>query len=280
MTKSKTWHCLHDTLAPKLAIGQGSNILILNKSTAISTSIARSHLDYLGIKNASIKKTGKSCGEWRFFGLYSVCRLTLLAGKYFRVGKIRFIVQKRMWSEHHKGKNLKHILNSYPREWDVTSRGEGFSGQWKHSSHSRNAATAWFSFVKTSMAIPKCIGFSARDLNNTERRNEDARHLTLKRCATVTSLWISDVQFSQLVLGPSPKLHHFKIAILKNKAQHRPAEDIQRKMQDAMSLWEDKLLNALHKSHGDRKRQHFIFNDYVPYLPPRLREDFSQCGRC
>jgi len=36
-----------------------------------------------------------------------------------------------------------------------------------------------------------------------------------------------------------------------------------------------KLLNALHKSHGRRKRQHFI-NDYVPYLPACLtEEDFS-----
>ena len=50
--------------------------------------------------------------------------------------------------------------------------------------------------------------------------------------------------------------------------------EIQRKMQDAMSSWDDKLLDALHTYHGEEAGNQ-LFHKYAPHLPAAYREDFS-----
>ena len=112
--KSKKHIVLNEKLT-KLAVNN-TNLLVLTKSTALSTVHRPAHLDYLGIKRFNAK--GEVIGEWRFFGLYSsaayVARLQdipLLSKKLEKIVK-----STELHPDSHKGKNLKHILNSYPRD--------------------------------------------------------------------------------------------------------------------------------------------------------------------
>ena len=105
---------LNDDLAG-LAIDQ-DNILILTKSTAISTVHRPVHLDYLGIKR--FDKKGEVIGEWRFFGLYSsAAYIARMQDVPLLRKKLAHIIEKaNVDPNSHKGKILKHILNSYPRD--------------------------------------------------------------------------------------------------------------------------------------------------------------------
>ncbi|MFQ3186407.1 MAG: glutamate dehydrogenase [Marinomonas primoryensis] len=258
---------LHDILA-KLAI-DSSNILILTKSTAISTVHRPVHLDYLGIKR--FDKTGNVIGEWRFFGLYSSATyIARLQDIPLLRKKLDIIVQKAdVDPNSHKGKNLKHILNSYPRDEMLQAPVEELFGtiesilaiQERRQLRVFLRKDIYGRFLNALVYVP-------RDRYNTELRMK-MQDILMSACNGTSSEF--NVQFSQLVLARV----NFTIQIADPKQSPTiVAEDIQRKMQDAMSSWEDKLLNALHKSHGEESGN-ILFNDYVPYLPAAYREDFS-----
>ena len=258
---------LHDNLA-KLAV-DSTNILILTKSTAISTVHRPVHLDYLGIKR--FDKKGNVIGEWRFFGLYSsAAYIARLQDVPLLRKKLDIIVEKaNVDPNSHKGKNLKHILNSYPRDEMLQA-----------------PVDELFNTIESILAIQErrqlrvflrkdiygrflnALVYVPRDRYNTELRIK-MQDILMDACNGTSSEF--NVQFSQLVLARV----NFTIQIADPKNSPTiDAEDIQRKMQDAMSSWEDKLLMALHKNHGEESGNQ-LFNSYAPYLPAAYREDFS-----
>ncbi|MBR7889458.1 NAD-glutamate dehydrogenase [Marinomonas sp. A79] len=258
---------LQDNLA-KLAI-DNSNILVLTKSTAVSTIHRPVHLDYLGIKRCD--KNGKVIGEWRFFGLYSsTAYIARLQDIPLLRKKLDLIVEKaNVDPNSHKGKNLKHILNNYPRDEMLQAPTEEL-----------------FSTIESILAIQErrqlrvflrkdiygrflnALVYVPRDRYNTELRIK-MQDILMTACNGTSAEF--NVQFSQLVLARV----NFTIQIADPKQSPTiVAEDIQRKMQDAMNSWEDKLLNALHKSHGE-ENGNALYQDYAPYLPAAYREDFS-----
>lgn len=258
---------LHDNLA-KLAV-DSNNILILTKSTAISTVHRPVHLDYLGIKR--FDKKGNVIGEWRFFGLYSsAAYIARLQDIPLLRKKLNIIIeQANVDPNSHKGKNLKHILNSYPRDEMLQAPVEELFGtiesilaiQERRQLRVFLRKDIYGRFLNALVYVP-------RDRYNTELRMK-MENILMTACNGTSSEF--NVQFSQLVLARV----NFTIQIADPK--HSPtidAEDIQRKMQDAMSSWEDKLLSALHKSHGEESGN-LLFNDYMPYLPAAYQEDFS-----
>ncbi len=258
---------LQDNLA-KLAV-DSSNILILTKSTAISTVHRPVHLDYLGVKR--FDKKGNVIGEWRFFGLYSsttyIARLKdipLLRKKLDRI-----IEKSDVEPNSHKGKNLKHILNSYPRDEMLQAPLEELFGtvesilaiQERRQLRVFLRKDIYGRFLNALVYVP-------RDRYNTEFRIK-MENILMSACNGASAEF--NVQFSQLVLARV----NFTIQIADPKNSPKiDAEDIQAKMQDAMSSWEDKLLNALHKSHGEEKGN-ALSDTYAPYLPASYREDFS-----
>ncbi|TYL48586.1 NAD-glutamate dehydrogenase [Marinomonas sp. IMCC 4694] len=258
---------LQDNLA-KLAV-DSSNVLILTKSTAVSTVHRPVHLDYLGIKRCD--KHGKVIGEWRFFGLYSsTAYIARLQDIPLLRKKLDIIVERANTDPNsHKGKNLKHILNNYPRDEMLQAPVDELFGtiesilaiQERRQLRVFLRKDIYGRFLNALVYVP-------RDRYNTELRIK-MQDILMTACNGTSSEF--NVQFSQLVLARV----NFTIQIADPKQSPSiDAEDIQRKMQDAMNSWEDKLLFALHKSQGE-ENGNVLFNDYVAYLPAAYREDFS-----
>lgn len=235
---------LQDNLA-KLAVDP-SNILVLTKSTAVSTVHRPVHLDYLGVKR--FDKKGNVIGEWRFFGLYSsAAYIARLQDIPLLRKKLNVIVEKaNVDPNSHKGKNLKHILNSYPRDEMLQAPVDELFGtiesilaiQERRQLRVFLRKDIYGRFLNALVYVP-------RDRYNTELRMK-MQDILMSACNGTSSEF--NVQFSQLVLARV----NFTIQIADPKQSPTiDAEDIQRKMQDAMSSWEDKLLTALHKSHGE-----------------------------
>ncbi|MCB5160945.1 NAD-glutamate dehydrogenase [Marinomonas algarum] len=258
---------LDDNLA-RMAV-DNSNVLILTKSTAVSTIHRPVHLDYLGIKRCD--EHGKVIGEWRFFGLYSsTAYIARLQDIPLLRKKLDIIVDRaNVDPNSHKGKNLKHILNSYPRDEMLQAPVEDLFGtiesilaiQERRQLRVFLRKDIYGRFLNALVYVP-------RDRYNTELRVK-MQDILMTACNGTSSEF--NVQFSQLVLARV----NFTIQIADPK--HSPTidgDDIQRKMQDAMNSWEDKLLHALHKSHGEEKGN-ALYHNYAPYLPAAYREDFS-----
>ncbi|MEH6823650.1 MAG: NAD-glutamate dehydrogenase [Motiliproteus sp.] len=104
-------------LSPQLAkLALTPQLLVLTKSTSLSTVQRPAHLDYLGIKQFDTQ--GQVIGEWRFFGLYSsqayssaLAEVPLLRRKVAKIWQ-----ESRLSLDSHSGKALRHIIDHYPRD--------------------------------------------------------------------------------------------------------------------------------------------------------------------
>lgn len=258
---------LNDHLA-KLAYDH-ENLLVLTKSTAISTVHRPVHLDYLGIKR--FDKKGNVIGEWRFFGLYSsAAYVARLQDVPLLRKKLQLLVeQMNVEPNSHKGKTLKHILNSYPRD-------EMLQAPVDELYHSIEGILAIQERRQLRIFLRKdiygrflsALVYVPRDRYNTELRIK-MQDILMKACNGASSEF--NVQFSQQVLARV----NFTIQIA--DPENSPTvdiDDIQRKMQDAALSWDDKLLAALHTSIGEENGNK-LYTEYAPYLPAAYREDFS-----
>ncbi|SBS32435.1 NAD-specific glutamate dehydrogenase [Marinomonas spartinae] len=258
---------LNDDLAG-LAVDP-DNILILTKSTAISTVHRPVHLDYLGIKR--FDKKGEVIGEWRFFGLYSsAAYIARMQDVPLLRKKLAHIIEKaNVDPNSHKGKNLKHILNSYPRDEMLHAPVEELYGiierilaiQERRQLRVFIRKDIYGRFLNALVYVP-------RDRYNTEIRIK-MQDILMNACNGTSAEF--NVQFSQMVLARV----NFTIQIADPKnSPDVDVDDIQRKMQEAMSSWDDKLLTALQTSNGEEGGNN-LYAQYAPYLPAAYHEDFS-----
>lgn len=258
---------LNDDLAG-LAIDP-DNILILTKSTAISTVHRPVHLDYLGIKRFDNK--GEVIGEWRFFGLYSsAAYIARMQDVPLLRKKLAHIIEKaNVDPNSHKGKNLKHILNSYPRDEMLHAPVEELYGTIERilAIQERRQLRV---FIRKDIygRFLNALVYVPRDRYNTEIRIK-MQDILMTACNGTSAEF--NVQFSQMVLARV----NFTIQIADPKnSPNVDVDDIQRKMQEAMSSWDDKLLTALQTSNGEEGGNK-LYAQYAPYLPAAYREDFS-----
>ncbi len=245
------------------------NALVLTKSTAISTVHRPVHLDYLGVKR--FDKKGNVIGEWRFFGLYSsAAYVARLQDIPLLRKKLAVIIDRANVDPYgHKGKTLKHILNSYPRDEmlqapvdELFHAIEGILAiQERRQLRVFLRKDIYGRFLNALVYVP-------RDRYNTELRIR-MQDILMSACNGTSSEF--NVQFSQQVLARV----NFTIQIADPENSPAPdVDDIQRKMQDAMLSWDDKLLSALHTSQGEENGNK-LYTEYAPYLPAAYREDFS-----
>ena len=94
-----------------------ARLLVLAKSSTLSTVYRPSYLDYVAVRRFS-QETGEVIGEYRFLGLYtqaayteSVTRIPVLRHKVDRV-----LESAGVPADSHDGKALIEILEGYPRE--------------------------------------------------------------------------------------------------------------------------------------------------------------------
>jgi glutamate dehydrogenase len=96
---------------------QRARLLVLAKSSTLSTVYRPSYLDYVAVRRFS-QETGEVIGEYRFLGLYtqaaypeSVTRIPVLRHRVDRMLEIAGVT-----ADSHDGKALIEILEGYPRE--------------------------------------------------------------------------------------------------------------------------------------------------------------------
>jgi len=267
-TKKEKYDIILNDHLTKLAYDRDSS-LVLTKSTAISTVHRPVHLDYLGIKR--FDKKGNVIGEWRFFGLYSsAAYVARLQDVPLLRKKLEILVDRmNVDPNSHKGKTLKHILNSYPRD-------EMLQAPVDELFHSIEGILAIQERRQLRVFLRKdiygrflsALVYVPRDRYNTELRIK-MQDILMQACNGTSSEF--NVQFSQQVLARVN--FTIQIADPENSPQI-DMDDIQRRMQEAMLSWDDKLLTALHTSQGEENGNK-LYNEYAPYLPAAYREDFS-----
>ncbi|MEC8483945.1 MAG: NAD-glutamate dehydrogenase, partial [Pseudomonadota bacterium] len=241
-TKKEKYDIILNDHLTKLAYDRDSS-LVLTKSTAISTVHRPVHLDYLGIKR--FDKKGNVIGEWRFFGLYSsAAYVARLQDVPLLRKKLEILVDRmNVDPNSHKGKTLKHILNSYPRD-------EMLQAPVDELFHSIEGILAIQERRQLRVFLRKdiygrflsALVYVPRDRYNTELRIK-MQDILMQACNGTSSEF--NVQFSQQVLARVN--FTIQIADPENSPQI-DMDDIQRRMQEAMLSWDDKLLTALHTS--------------------------------
>src|SRR3569833_2917155 len=201
---------------PLKAQAREPTLLIITKSTAVSSVHRPVHLDYLGIKRYN--DAGEVIGEWRFLGLYSSLAYSARPSEIPMLRKkVDYVVDKA----------------GYPP-----------------ASHARTAL----------VDVP-------RDRYHTELRH----HKQKKKKQTHDG---ESVEFNiQISESPLARVHF----IIRTRAQQIPEYDtsqLQARMVEAMSSWQDDLLAALHNQLG-KKQNTKRYHRYHDAFPPAYRDDYS-----
>ncbi len=117
--KDKKQHEYTMSMLPKPAQELAQNnteILIISKTSTLSTVHRPAYIDYIGIKR--FNKSGKVVGEHRFYGLYTSAAYNLnpSAIPVLRQ-KVRDVISQSLLStKGHDARTLVHILETYPRD--------------------------------------------------------------------------------------------------------------------------------------------------------------------
>jgi glutamate dehydrogenase len=93
-----------------------TNILIISKTSTLSTVHRPAYIDYIGVKR--FNKTGKVIGEHRFYGLYTSAAYNLnpSAIPMLRL-KVKEVIKKsNLSTKGHDARALAHILETFPRD--------------------------------------------------------------------------------------------------------------------------------------------------------------------
>ena len=254
--------------APLRAAARQPSLLIITKSTAVSTVHRAVHLDYLGIKR--FNNEGQVIGEWRLLGLYSSLAyssrpsdIPILRRKVENVlNKSGFVPVS------HGRKALAHILDTFPRdEMFQCTEQELFQVtmgilqvQERHNLGLFLRKDLFGRFITALVYVP-------RERYHTELRRRIQDML-------VQALNGESVEFNiQLSDSPLARVHF----IIRTRPEHIPEYDVaqlQSRMAEAMLSWQDELRTALHDQFGEEQGAR-LFHRYGDAFSPAYRDDYS-----
>ncbi len=253
---------------PLRNLARKSTLLIITKSTAISTVHRPVHLDYLGIKR--FNNEGQVIGEWRFLGLYSSLAYSSRPSDIpILRKKMDYVLNKSgLLPVSHGRKALAHILDTFPRDemFQCTERElyETAVGilqvQERHKLGLFLRKDLFGRFITALVYVP-------REHYHTElrRRIQDILMQALNGESVEFNIQISDSPLARV---------HFIIRTPSGRVPEYDVGQLQARMEEAMLSWQDELRIALHaqfgEEHGDR-----LFHRYGEAFPPAYRDDFS-----
>ena len=254
--------------APMRAAARQPSLLIITKSTAISTVHRPVHLDYLGIKR--FNNEGQVIGEWRLLGLYSSLAYSSRPSDIpILRKKVENILNKSGFVPvSHGRKAVAHILDTFPRdemfqctEEELYQVAMGiFQVQERHKLGLFLRQDLFGRFITALVYVP-------RERYHTELRRRIQDIL-------VQALHGESVEFNiQLSDSPLARVHF----IIRTRPEHIPEYDLahlQSLLAEAMLSWQDELRTALHDHFGEEKGAR-LFHRYGEAFSPAYRDDYS-----
>ena len=243
-------------------------LLIITKSTSVSTVHRPVHLDYIGIKR--FDEAGDVVGEWRFLGLYSSLAYSARPIEIpILRKKVEYVVDRAGYPPaSHDRKALVHILDTFPRdemfqfgEQELLEVATGIlQVQERHRLGLFLRRDAYGRFVTALVYVPR-----ERYHTDLRRRIQDI---------LMEALHGQNVEFNiQISESPLARVHF----IIRTRPQHIPDYDtarLQTRMIEAMLSWQDELQTALHNYVGEEQGAK-LHHRYHDAFPPAYRDDYS-----
>lgn len=253
---------------PLRAFARIPSLLIITKSTALSTVHRPVHLDYIGIKR--FNNEAQVIGEWRFLGLYSSLAYSSRPGDIpILRKKVEHVLSKSGFAPAgHDHKALAHILDTFPRdemfqctEQELYQVATGILRiQERHKLGLFLRKDSFGRFVTALVFVP-------RERYHTElrRRIQDILVQALIGEGVEFNIQISDSPLARV---------HFIIRTRPDRIPDYDVAQLQARMAEAMHSWQDELRIALHAHFGEEQGDH-LFQRYGEAFPPAYRDDYS-----
>jgi glutamate dehydrogenase len=254
--------------APLRALARQPSLLIITKSTAVSTVHRPVHLDFLGIKR--FNNEGQVIGEWRLLGLYSSLAYSSRPSDIpILRKKVEYVLnQSGFIPVSHGRKALAHILDTFPRDEMFQCTGEElhqvamgiFQVQERHKLGLFLRTDIFGRFITALVYVP-------RERYHTELRRRIQDIL-------VQALNGESVEFNiQLSDSPLARVHF----IIRTRPERIPDYDVaqlQTRLTEAMLSWQDELRTALHDHFGEEQGSR-LFHRYGEAFSSAYRDDYS-----
>jgi glutamate dehydrogenase len=250
------------------AMARQPSLLVITKSTAVSTVHRPVHLDYIGIKRYD--DAGTVIGEWRFLGLYSSLaynerpiNIPILRQKVDYVLTTAAYVPGS-----HSRKAIEHVLDTFPRDemfqfsktdlYDTTTGILQVMERHHLGLFMRN--DPYERFVTALVYVP-------RERYRTELR----QHI---QALLMEALDGQNSEFN-VQLGDSPLARvHFIIRTQPGELPDYDVAALRIAMVEAMLSWQDKLREALREQLGEFEAAR-LYQRFAYAFPPAYEADFN-----
>ncbi|WP_207061347.1 NAD-glutamate dehydrogenase [Motiliproteus sp. SC1-56] len=256
-------------LTPHLSeLAQRPELLVLTKSTMRSTVQRNAHLDYVGVRK--IDEQGQVLGEWRFFGLYasSAYSTPLEQVPMLRHKLARLLESANLPADSHSGKSLRHLISQYPRDEmlqaDYENLEQTLFGMLECEERRQLRLflrpDSYGRFINALVLVP-------RDHYDTVLRlkMQDLLMETFEGHSSEFNVRLSDQALAQV---------QFTIHCRNAHERDLEVEALEARMVEAMTSWEDRLLQALVEKVGEASGNR-IYRDFAHNLPAAYQADYS-----
>ncbi len=246
--------------AQKLALSN-EHLLILTKTSNVSTVHRPSHIDYIGIKRVNDK--GEVVGEYRFFGLFTSAAynmdpqfIPVLRKKIANV-----LSESNLQPGGHDYKALKNILETYPRDelfQTPTLKLLEFGLGILHIQERRQVKV----FVRRDPfgRYFSILTFIPRDTYNTKIRKRIEKILAKAFDSS------ADIEFNTLFSDSTLARTHFVVPVKNTELVDFDLDDLQSEVEEAALSWEEVLKDEI-RYHFDDRTAANLLNKYDHAFP-------------
>ncbi|WP_251359241.1 NAD-glutamate dehydrogenase [Kangiella sp. TOML190] len=254
--------------AQKLALSN-EHLLILTKTSNVSTVHRPSHIDYIGIKR--VNRKGEVVGEYRFFGLFTSAaynmdpqRIPVLRKKIINV-----LSESGLRRGGHDYKALKNILETYPRDelfQTPTKQLLEFGLGILHIQERRQVKV----FVRRDPfgRYFSVLTFIPRETYNTKIRRKVES--ILSKAFNSSSQIEFNTLFSESILART----HFVVPVDNAENVKYDLAELQSEIQEAALSWEEVLADEI-SYHFDDKKTASLLKKYDHAFPPGYQNQQS-----
>ncbi len=254
--------------APLRKLARQRTLLIITKSTAVSTVHRPVHLDYIGIKRYN--DAGEVIGEWRFLGLYGSAAYSARPNDIpILRRKVEFVMEKAGFAvAGHDHKALQHILETFPRDEMFQFTGDELFDvamgilqvRERHRLGLFLRRDLFGRFVTALVYVP-------RDHYDTRlrRRIQEILMQALEGQACEFNIQLSESPLARV---------HFIIRTRPDKPVSYDETELRALMTEAMMSWQDGLLNMLYGQVGEARATQ-LYDRYGEAFPHAYHDDYS-----
>ncbi len=252
---------------PLRKLARKHTLLIITKSTAVSTVHRPVHLDYIGIKRYN--DANEVVGEWRFLGLYGSAAYSARPNDIpILRRKVDYVIkQAGFLMAGHDRKALQHILETFPRdEMFQFSEDELFGVAMgilqvreRHKLGLFLRRDVFGRFVTALVYVP-------RDRYDTRLRQRIQEILMQALAGQACEF---NIQLSE---SPLARVH-FIIRTRPEAPVSYDETELQALMTEAMVSWQDSLLNALYSKVGEGRATR-LYDRYGEAFPHAYHDDY------